>query len=161
MPFNSWNEVENRLADPKPFTAQEIRELLPYMNQITETGMRRLNAHLALQNLEALQKFEQSSSKLTKWLIGLTVVLLILTIVIAFYTIVLARKESSLAESHQRFTHIGTTALGNYVTYVMFDSKTAQACWGGPPGPYTIVSPDGKQQQETNRANIPFCKDLK
>jgi hypothetical protein len=66
-----------------------------------------------------------------------------------------------LCERCQRFTHIGTTALGNYVMYVMFDSKTAQACWAGPPGPYTIVSPDGKQRQETNGMNIPFCKDLK
>jgi hypothetical protein len=64
-------------------------------------------------------------------------------------------------ESRQRFTYIGTTALGNYVMYVMFDSKTAQACWAGPPGPYTIVSPDGKHVKETNGANIPFCKDLK
>jgi len=157
MPINSWQEAEKRLGDPAPLSLEEIRELFPYMNQVGETAMRRL----ILQNLQALQKFEQSSGKLTKWLIGLTVVLVILTIVIAFYTVVLARKELCISESHQRFTHIGTTALGNYVTYVMFDNKTGQACWGGPPGPYTIVSPDGKQQQETNRANIPFCKDLK
>jgi hypothetical protein len=43
----------------------------------------------------------------------------------------------------------------------MFDQKTAQACWAGPPSQYTIESPDGKQRQETNGANIPFCKDLK
>jgi hypothetical protein len=61
-------------------------------------------------------------------------------------------------EHRQRFTYIGTTAIA---TYVMFDTKTAQACWAGPPGPYTIESPDGKQKQETNGANIPFCKDLK
>ena len=155
MPFNSWKEVEDRLADPTPLTAQEIRDLLPYMNQITETGMRRLNAHLALQNLEAVQKFEQSSSTLTKWLIGLTVVLVILTIVIAFYTFVLA----GTADSHQRFTHTGATGMRG--TFIMFDNKTAQACWAGPPGPYTIESPDGKQQKETNGMNIPFCKDLK
>jgi len=156
MPFNSSQDVENRLANPAPLTSEEIRELFPHLNQVSESGMRRLNAHLALENLEAVRRFELSSIKLTKWLIWLTAVLVFLTIVIACYTVVLARKES-----HQRFTHIGTTALGNYVTYVMFDSKTAQACWGGPPGPYTIVSPDGKHQQETNGANIPFCKDLK
>ena len=156
MPFNSSQEVETRLANPAELTSEEIRDLFPHLNQVSESGMRRLNAHLALENLEAVRQFELSSIKLTKWLIWLTVVLVILTIVIACYTVVLASKES-----HQRFTHIGTTALGNYVMYVMFDSKTAQACWAGPPGPYTIVSPDGKQQQETNRANIPFCKDLK
>ena len=155
MPFKSWQEAETRLGNPAPLTSDEIRDLFPWMNLVGETAMRRL----VLQDLRALQNFEGSSIKLTKWLIWLTAVLVLLTIVIACYTVVLARKES-LAESHQRFTHIGTTALGNYVTYVMFDNKTGQACWGGPPGPYTIVSPDGKQQ-ETNKANIPFCKDLK
>ena len=60
-------------------------------------------------------------------------------------------------DSRQRFTHIGTTSLG---TYIMFDHKTAQACWAGPPGRYVIGSPVGKQE-ETNGADIPFCKDLK
>jgi hypothetical protein len=158
MPFKSSHDVEMRLADPNPLTSEEIRDLFPWMNQILETGMRRLNAQLALQNLEAVRKFELSSIKLTKWLIWLTAVLVFLTIVIACYTVVLARRESFSSEDRQRFTHLGTTNIG---TYVMFDNKTAQACWAGPPGPYTIGSPDGKQHQETNGANIPFCKDLK
>jgi hypothetical protein len=155
MPFKSSQDVETRLADSEPLSSEEIRDLFPWMNQISETGMRRLNAQLALQNLEAVRKFERSSSKLTIVLIGLTVVLLILTIVIAYYTVVLSRS----AESHQRFTHTEATSIRG--TFIMFDNKTAQACWAGPPGLYTIESPDGKQRQETNGANIPFCKDLK
>ncbi len=96
MPFNSSQEAENRLGNPAPLTSDEIRDLFPWMNQVSQVAMRRLT----LQSLQAVQKFEDSSRKLTKWLIGLTVVLVILTIVIAFYTIVLARKESSVAE-HQ------------------------------------------------------------
>lgn len=96
MPFNSWQEVEDRLKNPASLTSEEIRDLFPWMNQISETGMRRLNAHLALEDLEAVRKFEQSSSKLTQWLIGLTAALVILTIVIALYTVVLARKEPSV-----------------------------------------------------------------
>src|SRR5712664_295361 len=98
MPFNSWQDVENRLGNPAPLSLQEIRELLPWMNQISETGMRRLNAHLALGNLEATRKFERSSSNLTIVLIVLTVVLVVLTAVIAWYTVVLARKDSPVAE---------------------------------------------------------------
>src|SRR5260370_39813043 len=64
MPFNSWLDVENRLGNSSPVSSEEIRQLLQWMNQISETGMRRLNAHLVLQNLEAVQKFEKSSSKL-------------------------------------------------------------------------------------------------
>jgi hypothetical protein len=92
MPFNSSQQVENRLrTDTAKLTPKEVRDLMPYMNQISEAGMRRLNSELALQNLEAVQKFEKSSSRLTWWLIGLTGVLVILTIVIAAYTSLLAR----------------------------------------------------------------------
>ncbi len=64
---------------------------MQWMNNISEAGMRRLNSELSLQNLEAVQQFEKSSSRLTGWLIGLTAVLVVLTVVIAAYTVVLAR----------------------------------------------------------------------
>ncbi len=101
MPFNSSQEAENRLGNPAPLTSDEIRDLFPWMNQVGQTAMRRLE----LQNLRALQNFEQSSSTLTKWLIGLTVVLVVLTIVIARYTVVLARKEPSAGE-HQSTSQV-------------------------------------------------------
>jgi hypothetical protein len=66
MTFKSSQEVEDRLANPAPLTSEEIRDLFPWMNQVSESGMRRLNAHLALENLEAVRKFELSSIKLTK-----------------------------------------------------------------------------------------------
>ncbi len=92
MPFNGSQQVENRLkSDTTELTPEEVRELMPYMNTISEAGMRRLNAELSLQCLEAVQQFEKSSSRLTWWLIGLTGVLVLLTVVIAAYTVVLAR----------------------------------------------------------------------
>jgi hypothetical protein len=60
--------------------------------------------------------------------------------------------------SERRFTRLGNS---NVTTFIMFDQKTAQACWAGPSGQYTIESPEGKHQQETNGANLPFCKTLK
>jgi len=65
------------------------------MNQISATGMQRLKAELALQDIEAVQKFETSSSNLMKWVIGLTLALVIFTVVIAFFTVVLAREPKS------------------------------------------------------------------
>ena len=59
-------------------------------------------------------------------------------------------------ENH-RFMHIGTTIAA---TYMMFDQKTAQACWAGPPSEYSATPPGG-QQKPKNGMNIPFCKDLK
>ncbi len=46
---------------------------------------------------------------------------------------------------NERFKRIGTT---NISTYVMFDNKTAQACWSGP-------------ADEAAGLHIPSCKDLK
>ena len=79
MPFSSLQEVENRLGDPTPLNPQEVRELLPWMNQLGESGMRRFHAQLALQSFEAVQKFARSTARLTRWLAALTVMLVILT----------------------------------------------------------------------------------
>ena len=94
MPFRDWQATEARLRDPARLTAQEVRDLFPYMNELSVAAERRLSAELALQNIEAVQKFETSSGKLTAWLIVLTVVLL--TAVITVFTLVLARPQSHL-----------------------------------------------------------------
>jgi len=98
MPFSGLQEVENRLSDPTPLTPQEVRELQPWMHQIGESGMRRLHAQLALQSLEAAQKFERSTAKMAKWLAGLTVVLVILTIVTLYGVFVPARLEKTTGQ---------------------------------------------------------------
>jgi hypothetical protein len=101
MVFNSPEAAETRLRDPAKLLPQEVRDLIPYMNQISEAGMRRLNAELALQNLEAVQQFEKSSSRLSQWIIWLTAVLLLLTGVIAWYSRVLARTGKTVAVRSQ------------------------------------------------------------
>lgn len=92
MPFRSAQEVDTRLVAEAQLTPAEVRELIPWMRQISEGNMRRLNSELSLQNLEAIQNFDRSSSKLTKILIRLNWVLIALTIVIAAYTVVLATR---------------------------------------------------------------------
>ena len=89
--FRSSQEVETRLLEILKLTPQEVHDLFPWMRQISEGGMRRLHVELDLQTLEAIQKFESSSSRLTGWLIALSVILVVLTVVIAFYTVLLAR----------------------------------------------------------------------
>ena len=42
MTFNSWQEADNRLrTNSAKLTPEEVRDLMPHMNQISETGMRR------------------------------------------------------------------------------------------------------------------------
>jgi len=132
MPFNSSQEVENRMrTDTTKLTSVEVRNLIPWMNQISEVGMRRLNSELALQNLEAVQKFEKSSSRLTWWLVGLTVGLFILTVVITFYTVVLARTPHPYGR-FQGFTQDSMLAL---------DTKTGQLCRTAGPSALAPVPP--------------------
>lgn len=99
MPFSSLQEVENRLGDPTPLTPQEVRELLPWMNQIGEAGLRRLDVRLALQNLEIGQKFERSINRLRKWLIVLAIAFVILTIATLYDSSVLVHREGMARQS--------------------------------------------------------------
>ena len=91
MPFRGSNEVEQRLKDPARLRPNEVRDLMEWMHQITESGIRRLNAELALQNLEAIQESDRSSRRLTWWVIALTVVLVALTGLMAYLTVLLVR----------------------------------------------------------------------
>jgi hypothetical protein len=91
MAFKSSNDVEARLrTDNTKLTPAEVHSLMSWMNQISEVGMRRLNAELSLQNLEAVHKFERSSSRLAWVLIALTGALFFLTLVVAYYTYLVA-----------------------------------------------------------------------
>ncbi len=100
MAFPSSQDAENRLrTNTAKLTAQEVRDLMEWTHQLTIAAERRLTAELSLQNLEAVQKFERSSSNLTKWIVSLTAVLVLLTIVIAYYSFVLARAERNQSNS--------------------------------------------------------------
>jgi hypothetical protein len=132
LPFNSSQEVENRLrVDTKKLSIEEVRSLTLWMNQISEGGMRRLNSELALQNLEAVQQFEESSSRLTWVLVGMTAALVILTVVITVYTVVLARTP----HSEGRFQSLPQSAMG------ALDTKTGQLCRTAGPAVLAPVPP--------------------
>ena len=98
MPFSSSQEVENRLGDPTPLTPQEVRDLLPWMNQIGDSGMRHFHAQLALRSFEAVQKFERSTVRLTRWLTGLTLLLLVLTILTLYGIFAPAHLERTIGQ---------------------------------------------------------------
>lgn len=91
MAFQSSHEAETRVLEAAKLTPEEVRDLVPWMRGITPSGMRRLKVELDLQNLEAIQNFENSSSELTRWLIGFTIARVVLTVIIAYYTVPLAR----------------------------------------------------------------------
>jgi hypothetical protein len=98
------------------------------------------------------------------------IALSVLCVMLAILSGVLAYKLSS----QPRFIVLSDKAL-----YHMFDQKTAQACWAGPPSKYTIEPPPSagytvKPPSEdpflkglskaplptNNDGGIPFCKDL-
>lgn len=81
----------DRLRNKSKLTPEEVRDLIPWMQQVSTGGVRRLDAELALQSIEAIQKFAKSSSKVNCVLIGLTTVIGILTAVLVYYTYLLAQ----------------------------------------------------------------------
>jgi hypothetical protein len=92
MPFKDSQEAENRLrGNPDRITPQEWRDLMPWIHDVSGLSIKRVDAELALQNIEAVQKFEQSSSMLTWWLIGMTGALVVMTAALVYYTYVLAK----------------------------------------------------------------------
>ena len=49
MPINSSHEADVRLiGDQQPLTAQDVRDLMPWMRTLSEGAVRRLNAELVL-----------------------------------------------------------------------------------------------------------------
>ncbi|MSO20724.1 MAG: hypothetical protein EXQ56_09740 [Acidobacteria bacterium] len=61
------------MGNQAPLTAQEIRDVMPYMNTLGTGAVRRLEAEAALQNLEAIQKsveaiqkFDESTGKTSR-----------------------------------------------------------------------------------------------
>lgn len=89
-----------RIRDARPLTFEDFREMLPWLKQTYQIkAIEILDLRVAIQLDEALgetrravKSFDDSSRKLTRWLIGLTVVLIILTIVIAAFTILLWKR---------------------------------------------------------------------
>ena len=88
MPFEKFKDMESRLLNNfSRLTEQDIHDLFRWMRQITGGMLTRLHVELSLQNIEAVQKFDRNSSKLSSRIRWLTFVILLLTIVIAIFTI--------------------------------------------------------------------------
>ena len=104
--LNSLNEIRHALYDLPRLTRDELdkvrcslQHLAPYERDryFSELffllGDDLLLVQSALnENRSATEHFDQSSRKLTRWLIGLTVVLIVLTLVIAGFTILLWKR---------------------------------------------------------------------
>ena len=98
--FPDSGQLMERLLRDDSLTPEEIHKLLPRIRYLTgeatEALRVRLDAESMLavsENTETIRKFDQSSRRLNRWLIALTVALVILTGVIAWFTILLALKS--------------------------------------------------------------------
>jgi hypothetical protein len=78
-------------ANPDRITPQEWRDLMRWIPDASGLAIKRVDAELALQNIEAIQKFERSTSLLTWWLIGMTGALVLMTAALVYYAYVLAK----------------------------------------------------------------------
>ncbi len=88
MPEWNFNTTfTERMKDSTSLTFEDFRQMLEWLKQTHEIRpIDILNLRIATQvdhtlfeTREAIEKFDRSSSKLTSWLIGMTVVLVLLT----------------------------------------------------------------------------------
>jgi hypothetical protein len=83
------------LGKREPLTVDEILWFVEHAEPQVGSQMRghaQYVARFALEQIWAVKTFERSSSRLTKWLIGLTGALLVLTAALTYFTIILARR---------------------------------------------------------------------
>jgi hypothetical protein len=98
--FPDSKQLHERLLKPDRFSSEEIHGLLARLPCLTGEAAAALQVRLDAEsmlalseNTEAIKNFDESSRRLNRWLIGLTVVLVVLTLVIAGFTIVLVVKK--------------------------------------------------------------------
>ena len=86
--------LDDLIAKNGAFTDHEWEQFLNLVpSGAVPPDRSRVAARVAYEQVLATKSFDRSSRKLTRWLIGLTVVLVILTIVIAGFTILLWRRS--------------------------------------------------------------------
>ena len=90
----------DRMKDAKPLAFEDFRDMLVWIKQTYNVKAADiLNLRVAIQldqalgeTRQAIRDFDTSSRKLTRWLIGLTIVLVVLTGVITWLTVLLLRR---------------------------------------------------------------------
>jgi len=71
--YRSMEDAERRLASPEPLTADEARALFRWLVPIHH-ALPRIELDIALQQINAIERFDKASAKLTRtsiWLVAL------------------------------------------------------------------------------------------
>jgi hypothetical protein len=64
MSFRSVQEAEQRLQNPQPLAEQEVIDLMQWMHMLGEGSRLRLQAHLGIGNVRAIQALNETSAKI-------------------------------------------------------------------------------------------------
>lgn len=106
-PLSTLNEIKQALYDLPRLTRNELDRVRCSLNHLDPNQRNRYFSELFLllgddlvsvqaalnENRGAIEHFDKSSQRLSRWLIGLTIVLVALTVVIAVFTTVLVFKR--------------------------------------------------------------------
>ena len=82
MSIQSSQEADRRLvSDPSLLSEEDIQGLFPWMRTLSEAAVRRLNAELALKQIQSVKSFDKSSRSLTILIAAMTFLMLLLAAV--------------------------------------------------------------------------------
>jgi hypothetical protein len=74
MPLHNTGEAEARLAGERPLLSeQDIEELLPWMRMLGTASVQRLQAEITYASVKAIRKFDRTSSRVARLMIGLII----------------------------------------------------------------------------------------
>jgi hypothetical protein len=66
MPFNTFDEVEQRLAaETPPLSDDEVRELLPWVPRLLDTRWHRFQVEVSYREIIAIHNFERRSKRMS------------------------------------------------------------------------------------------------
>jgi len=86
--------LDDLIAKEGAFTDEDWEQFLKLVPSGAVPPERtRVTTRAVYEQVSAISRFDQTSPRLTRWLIGLTIVLVVLTGVIAWFTILLALKS--------------------------------------------------------------------
>jgi len=127
MPFHSSNDVIQRLTqNPAQLSDQEIIDLYPWMQQLTTGAAHRLNAELALRNIQSIARFGENSTRVARWSLALNGAMLLLSVLAIFIAVRSYHQAERSATEQQATLDASRTALEHVLATTTEQQKLLQ-----------------------------------
>jgi hypothetical protein len=127
--FPSIQEAEMRLKDAAQLNEVDIKKLVPWLGFLSAGGVRRLEAELAVGNIQAVRQLDESSRRVGMWGLLLNIALFALTIVALVVAVKSYRDTKAAAVQQQKTLDSSNKALEDSVLNLTAMNRVIEAQW--------------------------------